>query len=85
MWYETTDPDPAETVTSVVPGYHFHCPNVASVDQHLAELCTHIGPGSNLVPSRQDDARRDIDRLLDRRLYLMLMDSGPGQAIAPAA
>ena len=72
MWYQTINPDPVETVGSVLPGYHFHCPDVASVDQHLAELRGHIGPGSNLTPERKESARQDIDRLLERRLYLML-------------
>jgi len=72
MWYQTAEPDPAEAVNSVLAGYYFHCPDVASVDQHIVELRDHVGPRSNLTPRRQDDARRDIDRLLERRLYLML-------------
>jgi hypothetical protein len=80
MWYQSVDPDPLEAVSSVCPGYHFHCPDVASVDQHIAELRDHIGPGSNLMPTRKVAARQDIDRLLERRLYLMLAgeDTGGG-------
>jgi hypothetical protein len=72
MWYQTVDPDPLEAVSSVLPGYHFHCPDVGSVDQHIAELREHLGPRSNLSDQRKESARRDIDRLLERRLYLML-------------
>jgi hypothetical protein len=78
MWYQTVDPDPVETVSSVLPGYHLHCPDVASVDQHIAERWEHLGPRSNLTPKYKEAARQDIDRLLlDRRLYLMLV-SHPG-------
>ncbi len=71
MLYRTVDPDPVDTVSSVLPGYHFPCPNVPSVDQHIAERREHAGPHSNLTPKYKEAARQDIDRLLDRRLYLM--------------
>jgi hypothetical protein len=71
MLYGTDVPDPADTVSSVLPGYRFHCPDIASVDQHLAERREHMGPHSNLTPKFKEAARRDIDRLLERRLYLM--------------
>jgi hypothetical protein len=72
MWYQTVDPDPLEAVSSVLPGYHFHCPDVATVDQHIAELRGHLQPSSNLTARRKEAARHDIDRLLERRLYLMI-------------
>ena len=71
MLYETVAPDPLDTVSSVRPGYHFHCPNTTSVDRHIAERREHMGPLSNLMPKYKEAARQDIDRLLDRRLYLM--------------
>jgi hypothetical protein len=71
MLYRTVNPDPVDTVSSVLPGYHFHCPNVISVDQHIAERREHMGPRSNLTPKYKEAARQDIDRLLERRLYLM--------------
>jgi hypothetical protein len=71
MLYRTAGPDPVDTVSSVLPGYHFHCPDVASVDQHIAERREHMGPRSNLTPKYKEAARHDIDRLLERRLYLM--------------
>jgi hypothetical protein len=80
MWYQSVDPDPLEAVSSVLPGYHFHCPDVASLDQHILELRGHIGPDSNLVPKRKEAARQDIDRLLERRLYLMLAGEDSGSA-----
>jgi hypothetical protein len=75
MLYRTVDPDPLDTVSSVLPGYHFHCPNVTSVDHHIAVRREHMGPGSGLTPQYKDAARQDIDRLLDRRLYLTTVAS----------
>lgn len=72
MWYQTVNPDPVEAVSSVVPGYHFHCPDVETVDQHIAELRRHLEPDSGLTPERKQASRRDIDQLLERRLYLMM-------------
>ena len=71
MLYGSDVPDPADTVPSVLPGYRFPCPDIASVDRHIAERREHMGPQSNLTPKFKEAARQDIDRLLDRRLYLM--------------
>jgi hypothetical protein len=71
MLYGSDAPDPADTVPSVLPGYRFPCPDIASVDRHIAERREHLGPRSNLTPALKEAARRDIDRLLERRLYLM--------------
>ena len=85
MVYGTDQPDPAETVSSVLPGYRFHCPNVASVDRHIAERREHMGPRSNLTPKFKEAARQDIDRLLERRLYLMTVHhAGPPEDVVPA-
>jgi hypothetical protein len=72
MRFQTTEPDPATSVSSVVAGYFFNCPDIASVDRHLAELRMHLQEGSNVTEMRKRDWRRDIDRLLDRRLYLRM-------------
>jgi hypothetical protein len=71
MLYSTVAPDPLDSVSSVLPGYHFHCPNTISVDRHIAERWGHTGPLSNLTSKYKEAARQDVDRLLDRRLYLM--------------
>ncbi|GAA0938040.1 hypothetical protein [Pseudonocardia zijingensis] len=74
MLYRTDSLDPVDTVASVLPGYRFHCPDVASVDRHIAERLEHMGPRSNLMPKFREAARQDIDRLLERRLYLMTVE-----------
>ena len=56
----------------LLPGYHFHCPDLTKVDQYIGQLWEQTGPRSNLTPKRKEAARQDIDRLLERRLYLML-------------
>jgi hypothetical protein len=88
MLYGTDAPDPVDTVSSVLPGYRFPCPNVDSVDRHIAERREDMGPRSNLTPKFKEAARQDIDRLLDRRLYLMtvhLADPRDSPAAARAA
>ena len=71
MVYGTDEPDPADTVSSVLPGYRFHCPDLATLDRHIAERREDMGPRSNLTPKFKEAARQDIDQLLERRLYLM--------------
>jgi hypothetical protein len=86
MLYATDDPDPADTVSSVLPGYRFHCPDIATVDAHIAERREHTGPRSNLTPKFKEAAWQDIDRLLERRLYLMTVHhADPPDDSAPAA
>jgi hypothetical protein len=86
MLYGSDAPDSVDTVSSVLPGYRFHCPDVASVDRHIAERREHMGPRSNLMPRFREAARQDIDRLLERRLYLMTVQvAEPHQGSAPAA
>jgi hypothetical protein len=70
VWFQTAAPDPLDVVASVVPGYYYMCPDLASVDAHLAELGKAVRPGSNLTVERRAQLRLDIDRLLDRRVYL---------------
>ena len=50
--------------------YHFYCPDVAAVDQYLATLGEYLRSSACLFPDRAAAVRRDIDRLLDRRLAL---------------
>jgi hypothetical protein len=71
MVYSTVAPDPLDSVSSVLPGYYFHCPDAFSVDLHIAERREHAGPLSNLTPKYKAAARQDVDLLLERRLYLM--------------
>ena len=73
MWFQTSAPDPFTTVSSTIPGYHYLCTDVASVDEHIALLAAICGPGSNLAPARLAGFRRDLDNLLERRQYLSLM------------
>lgn len=62
------------TITgSTIPGYHYLCTDVASVDEHIATLAAVCGPGSNLAPARLAGFRRDIDSLLERRSWLTAM------------
>ena len=86
MVYSTVALDPLDSVSSVLPGYYFHCPDAFSVDRHIAERREHAGPLSNLTPKYKEAARQDVDRLLDRRLYLMRVRlADPPQAAVPAA
>jgi hypothetical protein len=86
MLYRSDVPDPVDTVPSVLPGYRFPCPDIASVDRHIAERREQMGPRSNLTPKFREAARQDIDRLLERRLYLMTVHvAEPRQGSAPAA
>lgn len=86
MLYGTDDPDPAYAVSSVLPGYRFPCPDIASIDRHIAERREHMGPRSNLTPKFKEAARQDIDRLLERRLYLTTVHlTDPFEESAPQA
>jgi hypothetical protein len=73
IYFQSSDPDPVEWVSSVIPGYRFHCPDVATVDGHISLLLATCGPDSNLMPARKTAWRRDIDALLERRTWLALM------------
>jgi hypothetical protein len=66
--------DPLAAVSSVVPDLYYQCPNIASVDQHIAELAAQLTNQPPLAGAERGQAiRDDIDRLLDRRLYLELV------------
>lgn len=75
MHYQTVTPENVEIVASVVDGYYFVCPDLAALDSHLVDLRTRfLGPGANTTDERKAKARTDIDRLLERRLYLQMTD-----------
>ncbi|OLT04042.1 hypothetical protein BJF90_24365 [Pseudonocardia sp. CNS-004] len=57
-------------VCSVVPRRRYHCPDLPALDRHIAALRRQVAAESNCVPTWKQHMRHDIDRLLDRRLYL---------------
>jgi hypothetical protein len=63
-------PDPVLYVASAVGGYHYYTPDVAAVDGHLVEL---RGQLVGLGGIARALAKRDIDSLLDRRVFLLLV------------
>jgi hypothetical protein len=75
--------DPIAAVTSVVADQYYSCPNIASVDRHIGELSAQLAKQSPHADAARGKAlREDIDRLLDRRLYLeMVREDGskPGR------
>jgi hypothetical protein len=85
MVYSTVAPDPLDSVSSVLPGYYFHCPDTFSVDRHIADRREHAGPLSNLTPKYKEAARQDVDLLLERRLYLMRVRLAESVTAAEAA
>jgi hypothetical protein len=75
---EATRPVVESALGSASHHYHFYCPDLTAVDQYLAALGKYIRSGACLVPERAAAVRRDIDRLLDRRLALMTAVPIPG-------
>lgn len=72
MRFATHPPDSPEVVRSVTPGYFFDCPDLTTLDAHIAELREHLGPRSGLTDRRKRATRADIDRLLERRMWLQM-------------
>lgn len=74
--------DPIAAVTSVVPDQYYSCPNITSVDRHIGELSAQLATQpTGADTARVKALREDIDRLLDRRLYLeMVRESGSKHA-----
>lgn len=69
--FRTVVPDTPDVVPSVNDGYYYRCPDLATVDRHLNSLRTEfLDARSNVTPRRREQARNDVDRLLERRLYL---------------
>jgi hypothetical protein len=54
----------------------YHCPNIETVDRHLANLTARIKLARSL-PNLVSLYRQDADLLLDRRRYLELTTSRP--------
>lgn len=72
--YHTTVPDTPDVVRSVMDGYYYRCPDVAAVDKCVASLWVEfLDVRSNVSPRRREQARLDVDRLLERRLYLEMV------------
>jgi hypothetical protein len=74
MRYLTQGSDEPGDVRSVRPGYYFPCPDIGAVDAHLAELHGYLGARSNLTALVKAQIRQDIDRLLERRLFLTVVE-----------
>lgn len=70
--FSTFEPESPYILASTRSGYYYLCSDISAVDSHLA-YCRHetrskTSALSDLVKAQY---RRDIDRLLERRLYLM--------------
>lgn len=50
----------------------YDCPDLATLDQHIARLCRRIARLGDQVPDVAEVCRADIDRLLDHRSWLTL-------------
>lgn len=66
--------DPAVSVESTIKGgKHYHCPDLISVDNHIRDLQVRIAAATNAPGNLVKQYKADIDVLLDRRSYLVLM------------
>lgn len=66
-------PEPAfDPLTSVigVRGTPYPCPDMASLDEHIAWLCHRIEHATPRFPALVEEFRAEIDLLLDRRRWL---------------
>jgi hypothetical protein len=63
--------DPLRVVHSTRGG-RYDCPDLAALDRHIDRLRHRIAGLDSRVPDAADDCRADIDRLLDRRIWLTL-------------
>jgi hypothetical protein len=63
--------DPVLTVFGA-EGATYSCPDLQSVDAHLARLCDRLGHATPRFPALIALFRSEIDRLLDRRRWLEL-------------
>jgi hypothetical protein len=64
-----TPPPPDPSITVQGQARLYACPDLAAVDEFLAELSDQIRRVSSF-PKLQDQYRLDVDALLDRRLWL---------------
>lgn len=71
MRFATRIPDGTDVVRSVLPGYYYPCPSLDVVDAHIAgQIRGFLSPFSSATEQRKAQAWCDIDRLLERRLWL---------------
>jgi hypothetical protein len=70
--------DPVDVVYGALPMRRYHCPDLATLDRHIEVLRRQIGPNSNCTAQWKLKMRQDIDRLLDRRLYMTLVSEAEG-------
>jgi hypothetical protein len=68
---DTRGHDPLITVFGA-EGATYSCPDLQSVDAHLARLCDRLGYATPRFPALITLFRSEIDRLLDRRRWLEL-------------
>lgn len=72
FFWDRGEPDTLLILASARSGYYYLCDKIEAVDAHI-DYCRHetrskMSALSDLVKTQY---RRDIDRLLERRLYLM--------------
>ena len=70
MLYNLNRRDSINHVTSV-SGYLYPCPTIDTLDTHLTYL--RMVARDSVSVEQRTECNLDIDRLLDRRLYLMLV------------
>ena len=68
---DTGGHDPLTTVFGA-EGATYSCPDLPSLDAHLAKLCVRLGHATPRFPALIQLFRSEIDRLLDRRRWLEL-------------
>lgn len=73
----STPPPPADPATTVqgCHGVVYACPTLNAVDAHIAHLRRRIAQNPPRFPRLAEAYRADIDLLLDRRAYLMLVQA----------
>jgi hypothetical protein len=71
--------DPLRVVDGTRGG-RYDCPDLATLDRQLDHLRRRIASPDSRVPHVADGHRADIDRLLDRRIWLTLraLPASPG-------
>ncbi|MHA6794649.1 hypothetical protein ACVGVM_14245 [Pseudonocardia bannensis] len=65
------DVDPLTTVIGI-RGTPYACPNIPTVDHHIAGLYTRIERAGTRFPDLVEEYWTEIDLLLDRRMWLEL-------------
>jgi hypothetical protein len=72
-----TTPDPTYDPLTTVIGVHgvpYPCPDLATLDAHIASLCRRIELASPRFGTLVADFRTEIDLLLDRRRWLEIKE-----------